>query len=136
MAFTQLNLFIVYTLSGIIICIVFDFFRALRKSIKTSNLITYIEDTLFWILTGIFIFIIINKYSHGELRFYILAGMMLGAIIYYLTISKYIVKITVAILTFCKKHTINLIKFTLRIKDKIVNFFVSNMKKMSKFQKK
>ena len=52
--------FLIYIVAGIIICIFFDFFRSLRKAINTSNIVTYIEDILFWIITGIFLILIIT----------------------------------------------------------------------------
>ena len=49
----QAYLFLIFTINGIVIGILFDIFRILRKSFKTSDTITYIEDILFWILTGL-----------------------------------------------------------------------------------
>ena len=40
-------------MNGVIIGILFDFFRILRKSFKTPDFVTYIEDVIFWILTGL-----------------------------------------------------------------------------------
>lgn len=132
MATNQLGLFIIYFFSGIMICIVFDFFRSLRKSIKTSNIVTYIEDVLFWIITGIFIIFLISKYSYGELRLYIPIGMIVGGTLYYLTISRYLVKSIVSIITFNKKIILFLIAFTLKFLGKPINFFIINLKKLSK----
>ena len=97
---TQLGLFIMYVASGMLISLFFDFFRVLRKSIKTPNTITYIEDFCFWIVVGIFIIWEIFKFSYGELRSYIFIGIITGVLIYGLTISKYFVKINVRILLF------------------------------------
>ena len=47
MAQNQAYLFLVFSLTGVVIGVLFDFFRILRRSIKTSNTITYIEDILF-----------------------------------------------------------------------------------------
>ena len=51
----QAYLFLVFTLTGFIIGALFDVFRILRKSFKTSDFITYLEDILFWALTGFLI---------------------------------------------------------------------------------
>lgn len=48
----QAYLFFIFILNGIIIGLLFDFFRILRKTIKTKDIITYLEDFIFWILTG------------------------------------------------------------------------------------
>ena len=74
MAQNQAYLFLVFSLTGVVIGVLFDFFRILRRSIKTSNTITYIEDILFWILTGILILysiwffnnVICNANNHWE----------------------------------------------------------------------
>ncbi|MBO5478942.1 MAG: spore cortex biosynthesis protein YabQ [Clostridia bacterium] len=61
----QAYTFLVFIINGIIIGFLFDCFRILRKSFKTSDIITYIEDILFWIITGIvtlyFIFFYNNR---------------------------------------------------------------------------
>ena len=53
----QANLFLIFTINGVIIGLLFDFFRILRRSFKTKDIITYIEDIIFWILTRICNFI-------------------------------------------------------------------------------
>ncbi len=45
--YTQSQIFLLFFVIGIIIGIIFDFFRALRKSFKTSDLITTLQDVLF-----------------------------------------------------------------------------------------
>ena len=67
MAINQAYLFLIFMLNGAIIGLLFDFFRILRKSFKTNNLITYIEDILFWILSGISIIFSMYKFSRSEL---------------------------------------------------------------------
>ena len=104
----QSYLFCVYSICGIIIGIFFDLFRILRKSFKTSDIITYIEDIIFGILTGIFLIFIIFILNNGELRFYIFIALALGLSIYLLTISKYFIKINVKIITIIKKIIIKI----------------------------
>ena len=53
MAINQAYLFLIFALNGFVIGLLFDFFRILRKSFKTADIITYIEDILFWILSGL-----------------------------------------------------------------------------------
>lgn len=93
MAQNQAYLFLVFSLTGVIIGILFDFFRILRRSIKTPNIITYIQDILFWILTGIIVLYSIWYFNNGELRIFVLLGLILGVLIYITTLSNIIVKI-------------------------------------------
>ena len=96
------NLFI-FIITGIVIGILFDTFRIIRKSFKTPDLVTYIEDIVFWILAGCILLFTIFTFNNGEIRIYIFAGLILGLSIYLLTLSKYFIKINVIILTFTKK---------------------------------
>lgn len=94
----QAYLFLVFSLTGVIIGIFFDFFRILRKTIKTPNIITYIEDILFWILTGILILYNIWYFNDGEIRIYMFLGIILGSLIYMSTLSKMVILILSKIL--------------------------------------
>ena len=52
---SQIGIFIIYFLAGLAICLLYDIFRAVRKTVKTSDFITYIEDIIFWIFVAIFL---------------------------------------------------------------------------------
>ena len=93
MAQNQAYLFLVFSLTGIIIGILFDFFRILRRTFKTLNFITYLEDILFWILTGFLILYNIWYFNNGEIRIYMFLGIILGVLIYMLTLSSLLIKI-------------------------------------------
>lgn len=135
----QAYLFLIFTLNGIIIGLLFDCFRILRKTIKTNNLFTYIEDVIFWLLTGVLILYSIYYFNNGQIRLYMFLGIILGTILYLLTISKYVISIFVNVINFIKKilgWLINLLllpfKFIFGIFKKIllkpINFFIINLK--------
>ena len=73
----QLYNFFIFIILGIIISFIFDIFRILRKKFKTSNFITYIEDILFWVISGFLIILAIFKFNDGELRAYLFIGIFL-----------------------------------------------------------
>lgn len=126
---TQLGLFIMYVASGMLISLFFDVFRILRKSVKTSNTITYIEDFCFWLIVGIFIIWEIFSFSYGELRSYIFIGIIIGVLIYIMTISKYFIKINVQILLLFKKVIFMPI---FKIIKKPIYFVLINLKQIKK----
>ena len=110
---TQLYLFLIFILNGLIIGLLFDFFRILRKAIKTSDLITCIEDIVFWILTGLIILYSIFTYNNGEIRLFMFLAIIIGIILYMLLISKFIMGVSLTIINFVKKIIsiiINIIK--------------------------
>ena len=98
MAQDQAYLFIVFSLTGVVIGILFDFFRILRRSFKTSNIITYFEDVLFWILTGVLILYNIWYFNNGEIRIYMFLGIIMGVLIYMLTLSNILISLLSKIL--------------------------------------
>ena len=119
----QLFEFLIYFISGILFSIFFDLFRVLRKSIKTSNIFTYIEDTIFWIIVGSF------------LIWEIFIGIIAGIIFYMATISKYFIKVNIKIFNFFKnilKYISKIIKPILKLIKKPIYFTFINLKKISK----
>lgn len=111
----QAYLFLVFSLTGVFIGALFDIFRALRKSFKTSNIITYIEDIIFWILTGTLIIYNIWYFNDGEIRIYMFLGIIIGILIYLLTLSTIFSKISVLIFNLIKRIIILPLKPTKKI---------------------
>lgn len=103
--FEQLTSFIIFTIVGVIISIIFDIFRILRKTFKTPDIVTYIEDIIFWIATGIIVLFSIFLFNNGELRLYIFIGIIIGIVLYMLFISKYFIKLNVFIINLIKNIT-------------------------------
>ena len=106
MTINQIYVFLIFIIDGILIGLLFDFFRILRKSFHTSNVMTYVEDVMFWILTGIIIMYTLYVICGGEIRIYMFIGIFIGVCMYILTISKYIIKVSVKIIMSLKKVTI------------------------------
>ncbi len=130
----QCYLFLVYTINGILIGILFDIFRVLRKSFKTNDITTYIEDILFWILTGISLLYSIFTFSNGEIRLYMFLGVFLGCLIYMMLISKYFIKINVKIVSIIKRIfgvVFSIISIPLKFLFKPIRFITINIKKFS-----
>lgn len=126
---SQLYSLLIFTITGIIIGVFFDIFRILRRSFKTPDIITYIEDILFWIFTGIFFIMVLFKFNNGEIRSYVLLGLLFGIMIYMLIISKYFIKINIAIIKIIKKVVSYPIKIILKI-IKPLTFIVINIRKI------
>lgn len=133
----QLTSFIYFIITGILLGIIFDIFRISRRTIKTSDFITNLEDVLFGLIAGIIILISIFKFNNGELRLYIFIGLGIGIILNILFISKYFIKINICIINFIKKAfkflfkpIISLIKFIKKILFKPFLFIIFNIRKL------
>ena len=70
MVINQANLFLIFVINGVAIGLLFDMFRILRKTFKTSDLVTTIQDILFWMLTGILVICSIFTFNSGEIRLF------------------------------------------------------------------
>ena len=103
LVFEELITLFCFFLTGVVIGILFDIFRIIRRSFKTADFITYIEDVCFWCLAGVILLFSIFTFNNGELRLYIFLGVLFGALIYLLTLSKYFILVFVQLITFIKK---------------------------------
>lgn len=109
-AITQMYSFGIFIVNGLIIGVLFDVFRISRKTFKTSNIITYIEDIVFWILTGLILLFSIFTFNNGEIRNYIFLGVITGFTFYMLFLSKFFIKINVKIINILKTITTRILK--------------------------
>ena len=124
MVTNQGNLFLIFVINGVIIGLLFDIFRILRKSFKTSDIVTIIQDILFWIISGIIVLYSIFIFNNGEIRFFMFIGIFLGVLLYMISLSKQIIKISVEI--------IKVIKIIINFIIKILIFPVKTIYNISK----
>lgn len=141
----QTYLFAIFLLNGFLIGLLFDIFRILRKSFKTNDFITYLEDITFWIMTGFIILYSIFKFNNGELRGFLFVGIIIGTLMYMLIFSKIFMKVNLYIINLFKKlfYTIIILPFMFifkilkRIIFKPISFLIINFKKtLSNFKLK
>lgn len=116
----QLYCFLIFSIIGIFSGIIFDIFRILRRTFKTKDFIIYIEDIIFWILIGFLLLYGLCVYTDGEIRLYLILAVMLGFLIYMLTVSKYILMICIKIILLIKS-----------ILKSIFNFLANFVKKLN-----
>lgn len=89
----QITQFLQFVIIGIIIALIFDFFRAYRRLHRVSNRVVMIQDIIyFFIATVVIVFGIIHILD-SAIRFYTFLAIMIGCGIYVSLFSKYIMKI-------------------------------------------
>ena len=120
--YNQLFCLGIFIITGILIGLLFDIFRILRKSFRTADWITYIQDVLFWILAGSMMLFSIFTFNHGEIRSYVFIGILIGIVIYMLAISKLVVKSSVTIILFVKK----ILSYPIHLIERIVKIIMIN----------
>ena len=77
---------------GQIIPFIFDFFRAMRKSYSCTKGQVAVQDIIFCFISFKIFFDICYLTNNGHLRWYIFISFILSAVIYFLSISNYVIK--------------------------------------------
>jgi spore cortex biosynthesis protein YabQ len=89
----------------------YDFFRIMRKSMKTGRVAAIVEDSLFWIVATAATFFFIFITNSGEIRFFIFIGAAIGSYLYFLTLSKPVIAVSVFVVNLAK----TVVGFILRV---------------------
>ena len=132
----EIYIFAIFILNGALIGILFDVFRILRKSFKTPDILTNIEDIFFILISGFIILYTIFRLNNGQIRIYMLIALILGITLYITFISKYFIKLNVNIIKFIKlilKKILNILffpfKYIIKATMKPISFILINKQK-------
>lgn len=99
----QLTIFLGALLLGAVIGIILDVFRISRLAFTLPGVLILIEDLLFFALAAILTFSYMLSAVSGFIRSFIILGVGLGFLIYYLTVGALVMKISGAIINLIKK---------------------------------
>lgn len=114
---------------GCVICWIFDVFRAARKAAPASGLLLAIQDASCCMI-GFFVFgKSVEVLNSGELRWYVFAGCILGALVYFLYVSEWLLRC----MTFIFKKIISLFAAALAGIKKLCIFVISPIAKPVKW---
>lgn len=98
----QAYLFLTTVAVGFFIGFVYDVFRIFRLIIKHSGIAIQIEDVVYWVFVIFVMFLFMLHKNYGEIRFFSICGALLGMTLYFLTLSKLIMKVSDAIIKVIK----------------------------------
>ena len=114
---TSQILIFVYSLAlGMFLGFAYDIFRIIRMVINSRNIAIFIQDVLYFILSGGVTFLFVLSVNSGNSRFYILAGEGIGWIAYHITLGEVIYK--------CSNKTVNFVKSKIAaLKNKFLKKF-------------
>lgn len=101
----QLSVFAKSIGAGFIIGVFFTLFSVLNVFHGKNAILVFFRDFIFIVASSIFTFLFALKYNAGIIRFYIIAGELIGFILCYLILPASVRHISVLI-----KNTINKIK--------------------------
>lgn len=88
---------------GLLMGVLFDIIRIVRKLIKHPNFLVQIEDMFFWVFCAFVGFYILYICNYAEIRPFVFVGMILGATLYFLTLSIWVMKIATFLINWIRK---------------------------------
>ena len=89
----ELMIFIYFILEGIVGGILMDLLRACRRNRKVHDLVVYLEDFVYWLVIGGLVIWLSYTLDAGTIRMYMILGVFLGMLIYFLTLTKIVYKV-------------------------------------------
>lgn len=69
-------------LCGVLMAVAYDFLRAKRREKKVAALIVYLEDTVWFVVLGLMLYVLAFRENSGMVRWYSFAATGLGAAVY------------------------------------------------------
>ena len=124
----QCKVFLASLLLGVLVGVIYDFFRVLRKCCLRSKGAVALQDLLFSILFTAANFTFMLYFTDGQIRWYLLAGECLGWTLYYFTIGELVMRVSDKIIRITTRLAALLIKF--------VRFLLRPVEKLRKFTAK
>ena len=121
---------------GLILSLFYDIFSSLRKLGLNSFFAVLIEDIIFFAVATPVVFLFLMATTNGEVRLYIIIGIIIGFLILKLTLSKLIVFVLYKLLFVIKKMFLSLFKIYNLCFTFIESTFSLFLKKSGKLLKK
>ena len=128
------ELFFYTVVLGCIIAFIFDITRILRRVFYHKNLLVQIEDAIFWIISFLIVLYFILNFSEGEIRFFYIIGIFIGTVLYFNTISSYILHFLTKILIVIIKLLKTFLLPCLKIYKNIENLLLKILKSCEKIK--
>lgn len=135
--------FLISIFYGMTIFFLYDCIRIVRRIIPHVGCLVGLEDIIFWVISGIFMFQMMYRQNNGIIRGFVIVGVSIGMVIYLHMFSRFLVNGVTRVI----KGTIHIIKKLLTIILKpflwfgkrilwILLFFRKKVRKFIKFSVK
>ncbi len=104
------QLFLFSCVVGVILGIIYDFFRTFRIIVPHNSILVMLEDILFFIIYIIILISFISAFARGQFRVFYILGNILGFILYFFTAGRIAVLIIRKLVYFIKSVLLFLLK--------------------------
>ena len=109
----QAEFFVWSLLAGAVLGFIYDIFRVSRRFFKTRDIVTIVQDILFFIISAFIIFIVAFKINEGEIRYFEFLAIFTGFVLYRIIAGVNVVNAVVKIIEFLAKALFFLLKLIL-----------------------
>ena len=87
---------------GVLLSIFYDVFRVLRLVAQWQTLQIFFQDIIYFTVCGFFTFTFALATNCGNVRFYIVAGEIIGWCVYHLTFGGFIMRVLIRTVSFLR----------------------------------
>lgn len=98
----QTIIFLQSILVGALLGVFFDAFRISRIAIPTGRAVVFLEDVVFFALCAVITFALMLSAIEGQVRFFLLVGEVIGAVLYNLTLGRLVMAVSKTIIHIVK----------------------------------
>ncbi len=116
--FREMDFFAVSFVLGIVLVLIYDCLRILRRLIRHGVIWISLEDLCYWVFTAFVIFAMLYQKNDGLIRGFSIGGIVLGMFLYNQFISGYTVK-----------YIAHVLKKIIRFLQKICRFILTPFRK-------
>lgn len=130
-------IFFLYAIGeGVGLVLLYDVFRIFRRIIRHGNVWVGLEDSVYWVLCTIAVFLLLYQKNDGMMRAFAFMGIVLGMAIYYFLFSRFVVKLCVLVFGGIYKGMRKFLRYILgpfiKFGKKILLFIKKQLKKLRK----
>ena len=115
---------------GLLIGLLFDINRSLKSNFKILKYFSIVFNIVFWIMATVIIFITVNAIESFDLRYYHFVALLIGFLLYYNTISKFVLKmlnkITIIYISVVSESLYYMVVYTIHLLLDTI-FFIPNL---------
>lgn len=121
---------------GAALFLLYDFLRIFRRIVPHGSLWIGVEDILYWLIyTGV-VFVMLYRENDGMVRGFAIGGLVFGMLLYFLLLSRFVVRLNVLIFGTAVRSVMKVLHFFWRpvgrIGKKAALFWIKELKKFTR----
>ena len=88
----QITGFFYSVLLGMCFCLFYDLLRSFRFAVKSTDFSVFLYDIFYFSVISVITFVFLLAVTNGELRGFVFLGILFGFLLFYFTVSRFLLK--------------------------------------------